>query len=87
MENRVTRKCREIGADAHGFHDLTLHHKDEVLTQSTDYWLGLAERARRKKFGGPAPASRDDWNRQARFLAQRGFPADLIYRVLGGIAD
>lgn len=23
------------------------------------------------------------WNKQARFLARRGFPADLIYRVLG----
>ena len=59
---------------------------DEVLTQSTDYWLELAGDARRKKFGDAAPQSRDDWNRQARFLAQRGFPSDLIYRVLGGVA-
>jgi regulatory protein len=36
-----------------------------------------------RKFGDAPPADRDDWNRQARFLAQRGFPSDLIYRVLG----
>jgi SOS response regulatory protein OraA/RecX len=29
-------------------------------------------------------SARDHWQRQARFLARRGFPADLIYRVLGG---
>lgn len=29
-------------------------------------------------------SARDHWHRQARFLARRGFPADLIYRVLGG---
>ena len=35
--------------------------------------------------GDCADASRrDEWNRQARFLAQRGFPADLIYRILDG---
>jgi regulatory protein len=28
-------------------------------------------------------ARRQDWNARARFLARRGFPADLIYRVLG----
>ena len=59
---------------------------DEVLTASTDYWLDLAREARKKKFGDAAPKSRDDWNRQARFLAQRGFPSDLIYRVLGRVA-
>jgi SOS response regulatory protein OraA/RecX len=41
------------------------------------------ERARSKRFGAGLPATRDDWNRQARFLAQRGYPADLIYRALG----
>jgi len=45
--------------------------------------LERANRARAKRFGSAAPASRDEWNRQARFLAQRGFPSDLIYRALG----
>ncbi len=30
-----------------------------------------------------ANAEKALWNKQARFLARRGFPADLIYRVLG----
>jgi regulatory protein len=56
---------------------------DEVLTTTSEFWLERAHRARVKRFGEAAPATRDDWNRQARFLAQRGFPADLIYRALG----
>lgn len=56
---------------------------DELLTRSGDDWLELAEHARGRKFGDAAPADRDDWNRQARYLARRGFPSDLIYRVLG----
>lgn len=30
-----------------------------------------------------AAAEKALWNKQARFLARRGFPSDLIYRVLG----
>ena len=60
---------------------------DEELTQSGDYWTEIAKGARRKKFGGQPPASRDDWNRQARFLARRGFPSDLIFRTLGEVSD
>jgi regulatory protein len=56
---------------------------DEVLTTTSEFWLERAHRARVKRFGEEAPATRDDWNRQARFLSQRGFPADLIYRALG----
>ncbi len=56
---------------------------DEVLTTTSEFWLERANRARVKRFGEAAPASRDEWNRQARFLAQRGFPSDLIYRALG----
>lgn len=56
---------------------------DELLTRSGDDWLELAEHTRGRKFGDAAPADRDDWNRQARYLARRGFPSDLIYRVLG----
>lgn len=56
---------------------------DEVLTESGDYWLEQGDRARTKKFGSEPPEDRDDWNRQARFLARRGFPSDVIYRVLG----
>ena len=56
---------------------------DEVLTATSEFWLERARKARVKRFGDAAPTTREDWNRQARFLAQRGFPADLIYRTLG----
>jgi len=60
---------------------------DEVLTETADYWLERARAARRKRFGPAAPVERGEWNRQARFLAQRGYPSDLIFRVLSDDAD
>lgn len=51
---------------------------DEVLTVASEFWLERARKARAKRFGEAMPATREDWNRQARFLAQRGFPGDLI---------
>ena len=59
---------------------------EEVLTRSGEFWVGIAATAREKRFGDARPEERSDWNRQARFLAARGFPADLIYRVLGNLA-
>lgn len=56
---------------------------DEALDGCAERWLELAEAARRKKFGDAPPADRGDWARQARFLTGRGFPAELIRRVLG----
>jgi regulatory protein len=60
---------------------------EEMLTESGEYWLELAKATREKKFGAAAPGDRDEWSRQARFLARRGFPADLVYRVLNGAGD
>jgi SOS response regulatory protein OraA/RecX len=37
-----------------------------------------AEAARAKRFGPEQPVDRRAWGKQARFLAQRGFPADTI---------
>jgi regulatory protein len=67
-----------------GIHD---ELADEMLTESGEYWLELAKATRAKKFGDAAPSDRDDWGRQARFLARRGFPADLVYRVLDAARD
>jgi regulatory protein len=60
---------------------------DDAMTHTGAFWEGIAEQARSKRYGSAAPATRDDWNRQARFLARRGFPSDLIYRVLGESSD
>jgi regulatory protein len=59
---------------------------EDQLTQSTDFWESIAEAGLAKKFGRP-PEDREDWALQARFLARRGFPSDLIYRVLGAQTD
>jgi regulatory protein len=57
---------------------------EQVLTYEAEFWLDHAERARSKRFGENKPRGDDKgWNAQARFLAQRGFPSDLIYTVLG----
>ena len=58
---------------------------DAELTCSAERWIGLAISVRSKRFSEAQPADRDAWNTQARFLARRGFPADLIYRVLGQV--
>ncbi|MCZ6618003.1 MAG: regulatory protein RecX [Gammaproteobacteria bacterium] len=63
-----------------GIEDELVEHQ---LTRDAEYWIKIAEGARQKRFKGVAPETRDVWNAQARFLAQRGFPSDLIYRVLG----
>jgi regulatory protein len=57
---------------------------EEVLTQPAEFWLELAEQVRVKRFGEELPVGDSaSWTAQARFLARRGFPSDLIYRVLG----
>jgi len=72
---RIRAELRERGIDDERI--------DACVTRAADYWLERLERVRVKRFGVGAPATRDDWNRQARFLAQRGYPSDLIYRALG----
>jgi regulatory protein len=46
---------------------------DDELTRARTVWL--------KKYG-MLPKDRSDWARQARFLQSRGFPADVIRKLL-----
>ena len=55
---------------------------ENQLTQPTEFWASVAEECLAKKFAH-GPENRDDWGVQARFLARRGFPSDLVYRILG----
>jgi len=59
---------------------------ESQLTEPAEFWMQVASGALTKKFGD-GPVDRDGWNVQARFLARRGFPSDLIYRVLGSHRD
>jgi regulatory protein len=54
------------------------------LTESGEFWIDVAEAVVSKKYGR-SPENRGEWNTYARFLARRGFPSDLIYRVLGTV--
>jgi len=57
---------------------------EEALSQPAEFWLEVAEQARNRRFGEALPEGDGDvWNTQARFLSRRGFPSDLIYRILG----
>ncbi len=54
------------------------------LTRAAEFWIDVAEQCRSKRFGDPpSGGDADSWNAQARFLSRRGFPSDIIYRVLG----
>lgn len=60
---------------------------EQALGAAGEDWLALARMTRAKKFGDDLPGDRQEWGRQARFLARRGYPADLVYRVLGGTGE
>ncbi len=51
-----------------------------VMSEYEDRWTELANQVRSKKFGDAAPASLQEWSRQARFLQQRGFSASHFGR-------
>ena len=44
-------------------------------------WLELAKRVLQRKFGEQPPADHTERQKQQRFIAGRGFPDDICYRV------
>ncbi len=58
---------------------------DAALADSDVDWLELAGTVRRRKFGEAPPSDYAARAKQARFLAQRGFDAELIHRLLGDL--
>jgi regulatory protein len=57
---------------------------DEVLEEARSHDLDAARAVWQKKFGRPASDAADR-AKQMRFLAGRGFPADIVRRVVGGL--
>ncbi|MXW50830.1 MAG: regulatory protein RecX [Gammaproteobacteria bacterium] len=61
---------------------------EDALNQPPAYWSEVATRALAKKFpnrddsGTGTPAKGASYAAQARFLSRRGFPSELIYRLL-----
>ncbi len=76
---KVLASLRERGID-----DVLI---DQFLHYDDTFWISRANRVLEKKFG--QRLTRDDetgyndWGKRARFLAGRGFAAEIIYRSLG----
>ena len=58
----------------------------EVVGQARDADLSAARAVWLKKFGEP-PVDARERARQQRFLLGRGFPSDVVRRVVGGEED
>lgn len=52
------------------------------LAQYDTRWLERLIELRNRKYGSAKPADYKEWSRQARFLQQRGFNAELIHLAI-----
>jgi regulatory protein len=77
LKLRQLMRQRGVPADMAG--TLLEHHRRDELGFAREVWL--------RKFGGVAPTEPAERMRQMRFLAARGFPADVVYRVVGSAPD
>jgi len=55
---------------------------DDALAPQREEWAECLANLCARRFGDSPPLDRADYGRRARFLEQRGFPTDLIVRVL-----
>jgi regulatory protein len=90
-ESVVHRRADRLGA-ARVKQELQALGLDADLVAETVGALRATEPARarevwRRKFGGEAPSEPGERARQMRFLAARGFSAEVIRRVVGGADD
>ena len=53
------------------------------LVNDEEFWFEQALDAREKKFGTGKPGDIKNYNRQARFLQQRGFNTGIVRKILG----
>jgi len=61
---------------------------EQAMAARKGEWGGMAEEARRKRFGTAPPKDMTERARQGRFLQQRGFTMDDIRKALkGGVED
>lgn len=74
-ELRIEAELRERGIDRAA--------TSAALAPFTGRWESSLAALLQRKFGGGAPADRQEWHKRARFLQARGFRADSIRRVLG----
>lgn len=75
---RLKADLREKGVPEGDMHEALATAREQDLDAARMVWL--------KKFGA-VPANAAERARQYRFLASRGFPIDVIRRVIGGDDD
>ncbi len=75
---KIAHELREKGVADELIADAVSQVKENELENAREVW--------RKKYDS-APASRDEWTRQARFLQGRGFGFDVIKKVLNTKTD
>ncbi|MBC7757119.1 MAG: recombination regulator RecX [Bdellovibrio sp.] len=75
---KIANELREKGVSAELIADAVEQVKENELDNAKEIW--------RKKFNN-APASREEWAKQARFLQSRGFGFDSIKKVLNSKHD
>ncbi len=71
--SKIIHELREKGVDSSLIEDAAAQLKETELASAKEIW--------QKKYK-QAPANRDEWAKQARFLQSRGFGFDVIKRVL-----
>jgi regulatory protein len=71
--SKIVHELREKGVDSALIEDAAERLKETELSSAIEVW--------RKKYK-QAPADRDEWAKQARFLQSRGFSFDVIKKVM-----
>jgi len=71
--SKIVHELREKGVDSALIEDAAGRLKETELSSAIEVW--------RKKYK-QAPADRDEWAKQARFLQSRGFSFDVIKKVM-----
>ena len=88
VESRVHARAARFG-NLRIRQELAQHGVDmssAMLGDLRDSEIARAREVRQRKFGAP-PATPADRARQARFLAGRGFSAEVVWQVLRGAAE
>ena len=84
-EQRSEARSRRLGNSRLSQELRTKGVGDAIIQSALDNLGDEMTRARevwQRKFRGKTPDSRTEWARQARFLQSRGFPSDLIRKLL-----
>jgi len=76
---RIQARLQEAGVDAPSSREIRDENGDEID------WLEQARGVCERRFGEEAPTTTKEWMRRARFLAARGFPEDIVRKLLGRI--